>query len=225
MSASSSSRTVWPTARISVSASASAAASTWAFPISAVMPRPTAAGVLGMARTMGVRSPSTAWKLLIGVPAAMERKTVVPLPSAASRGSASPIDCGLTASTATAGSEGRSAFSRSPASASSVSLCAGFGSRTVIASSASPLAIQPSSNAVPILPQPSKTTPRPEISDRSMAPLPGPGPGRGAEIRRDRRLRPSRCQAPSPASRRPRRRAGTQGRTARRPSPPHGPCR
>ena len=71
------------------------------------MPRPIAAGVFGMARTIGVPAPSAASKARIGVPAAIERNSVLPPPSAASRGSASAIICGLTARTAMAGSGGR----------------------------------------------------------------------------------------------------------------------
>ena len=143
------------------------------------MPRPTAAGVFGMARTIGVAAPSAASRLRIGVPAAMERKSVPPFPSAASRGSAAPIACGLTASTATAGSAGSSALRRSPARASALSRGAGFGSSTVTEAGGRPRASQPSRSAVPILPQPSRTSPRSEMSERSM-----PSPFRPTEPER-----------------------------------------
>ena len=74
--ASSASRTVWPTAAISASASRSPSSATAALPTSAVMPRPTAAGVFGIARTIGVPAPSAASKARIGVPAAMDRNSV-----------------------------------------------------------------------------------------------------------------------------------------------------
>jgi len=66
-------------------------------PISAVIPRPIAAGVLGIARTIGVAAPRTCAKVAMDVPAAIETNRVSPLPKAASDGKASPIICGLTA--------------------------------------------------------------------------------------------------------------------------------
>ena len=98
-----------PTACISVSASASAAASAWALPTSAVMPRPIAAGVFGIARTIGVR---VAERRLEGGDRGAggdreeERRAVA---ERGERGRAAPIDCGLTARTATAGSGGQRA--------------------------------------------------------------------------------------------------------------------
>ena len=70
-------------------------------PISALMPRPTAAGVLGIARMIAVAAPNIASKAAIGVPAAIDRNTVPCPASAASCGAASAIICGLTAMTAT----------------------------------------------------------------------------------------------------------------------------
>ena len=163
------------------------------------MPRPIAAGVFGIARTIGVRSPSAASKARIGVPAAMERKSVAPLPSAASRGRAAPIDCGLTARTATAGSRGEVAVEGQAAPGERLEARRRVGLEDGDRGRTSPPASQPSSSAEPILPHPSSTRPRPEISASCMRPLPAPRRKGRRKIRRDRRPRPWRCQAPSPA--------------------------
>ncbi len=80
----------------------------------AVIPRPTAAGVLGMARTIGVSAPRTLSNAAIGVPAATDTNSVSPPPSAASVGSASPIICGFTAINTMAGASGSDWFRCSP---------------------------------------------------------------------------------------------------------------
>ena len=141
-------------------------------------------------------------------------------------GSASPIICGLTASTATAGSGGRSAFSRMPRSASSASRGPGLGSSTVIDEGGTPAREPALEKRCAHLAAAQQNQAAAGDFRKIDRPLPGPArPGSGPKFRRDRRLRSWRCQAPSPGSRPPRRRAGTPGRSARRPSPRHGPCR
>ncbi len=86
------------------------AAATRGLPTIAVIPRPTAAGVFGIARTMGDASPSMSSNSPMVVPAAIDTNRVEPLPSSAISGSASPIICGFTAIRITAGLSGRPSF-------------------------------------------------------------------------------------------------------------------
>ncbi len=146
-----------------------ASAGTLALPISAVIPRPIAAGVFGMARTIGVFSPRTSSKVAIGVPAATEITSVSPLPKAPTSGKASAIICGFTAITAIAGLSGKSAPMFTPCALSQSDGC---GSITNTDFGGSPVRSQPRSIAEPILPHPSITSPRVATSFISMkAPL------------------------------------------------------
>ena len=149
-----------------------------------VMPRPTMAGVLGMVRTIGVRSPKVLSKVAIEVPAAIDTISVVPLPSACSAGRAAPIICGLTAKSATAGAGGTPAFRCTPVE---VSQSDGFGSKTQIADGGKPAFSQPAKSADPILPQPKSTSPSratcsnaieiPHLSGQRLGPTVGLGNG------------------------------------------------
>jgi hypothetical protein len=78
------------------------------------MPRPTAAGVLGIERTMGVPAPNIASKAEIGVPAAIDRNRVPCPASEASCGAAAAIICGFTAMTATVAGASVAGFSAKP---------------------------------------------------------------------------------------------------------------
>ena len=122
----------------------------------AVIPRPTIAGVFGMVRTMGVLAPRDASNAAMVVPAAIDMNSVFPFPSACSAGSAAPIICGFTASSATAGAGGRPSFRWTPVR---ISQSVGLGSITQTESGGTPAPSHPVKSAVPILPQPSSTSP------------------------------------------------------------------
>ncbi len=61
-----------------------------ALPTMAVIPRPIAAGVLGMARLIGLSAPRAVSNAELGVPAALARNTVAALPRAALAGTPTP---------------------------------------------------------------------------------------------------------------------------------------
>ena len=125
--------------------------------MSAVIPWPMAAGVLGMARTIGVDFPKTSAKAEMVVPAATEINKVVAEPNRCNRGRASPIICGLTATKTAAGSSGSISLTLTPMDKSQ---SLGFGSKIHTDFGSIPCSSQPLSNADPIFPQPSSTKPR-----------------------------------------------------------------
>ena len=109
---------------------------------SAVMPRPIAAGVFGIARMTGVDDPSAASKRSSVVPAATDRNRVsLRPPNCRTDSNAGSIIWGLTATTTTAGEAGRSAFRFTPTSALSSSEGAGSTTHTALVSM--PLPIHP----------------------------------------------------------------------------------
>ena len=128
------------------------------------MPRPIAAGVLGMARTIAARGKLAARNCKVR-PAMMDTTAVAPPTNGASVGMTSPATCGLTAITtaATSSTASRDGLRRRPRSRSAAISRLGCGSITAIISAASPSASQPSSMALPILPAPARRM----VADRS----------------------------------------------------------
>ena len=122
------------------------------------MPRPIAAGVFGMARTIAAfgrcfsRKPSVR-------PAMIETTTVLRSTSAASSGSASGAVCGFTAITSAATwPTSPLGLMRTPRLASALIAFDGCGSSTTTFFGGSLRASQPSSMAPPILPAPTSTS-------------------------------------------------------------------
>src|SRR5262245_23483612 len=164
MSVSSATHSTPPTADSNASTSARCAAETRAFATATVMPRPIAAGVLGMARTIAARGKLAARNRKVR-PAMMDTTTVAPPTNGASIGMTSPATCGLTATTtaATSPTASRDALRRRPRALSAAISRLGCGSITAILSGESPSASQPSSMALPILPAPTRRM----VPDRS----------------------------------------------------------
>ena len=133
---------------------------TFAFGQATVMPRPIAAGVLGIARTMAVPCGSACSRKPSGRPAMIDTATSLCRQRARARATASAALCGLTAmTTALAGADlPRFGLSATPRRASALRLLAGCGSITVSLRGSSPRVSQPSSMAEPILPAPSRTS-------------------------------------------------------------------
>src|SRR5581483_760914 len=139
-------------------ASSRCAELTCALATATVMPRPMAAGVLGMARTMAApgSAPSRNAKVF---PAMIERISVAGPAIGRNGGSASPAACGLTAMTMIAASviDSSGTLRRRPRPASAAIALAGCGSITATRRGSSPSASQLSSIAPPILPAPMRT--------------------------------------------------------------------
>jgi hypothetical protein len=144
-------------ARSSASATARCAALTLFAATATVMPRPIAAGVLGMART--TLPPQTCSSAAIGVPAMIETTSVEDPTNCFSAGPASRNICGLTATTRVATSPISFAvgLSRTPFAASALISWEGCGSIAATRLGSSPPASQPVSIAPPILPAPART--------------------------------------------------------------------
>ena len=149
-----------------------------------VTPRPTEAGVLGMARAMAVAGRRAAMSPMV-LPAMMESTSVPSPTSGAMSGAAWSSICGLMASTSTSGAL-RLAMGGLRATPLPVqratSSGAANGSKTQTAEGGSPRASHPCSMAPPILPAPTSTSeagrpvddmPRPRLLFR-RAPRRGP---------------------------------------------------
>ncbi len=187
------------------------------------MPRPIAAGVLGIARTSAARGGNACSRKRSVGPAMIESTTVEAPTNGASPGITAGAVCGLTASTMadtspTASAEG---LRRRPPAASAVSSLPGCGSSTAIFFGSRPSASQPSSRALPILPAPTSR----RVPEKSAS---GCGPGVADVLmalsvtdERDE-LTPAlasrtwRRRAPRAPACRPRPRTGTPGSNARR---------
>ena len=124
----------------------------------AAAPAPMSAGVLGMARTTGVPSPSQRSSLAKGTPAAIDSTRWQP--ASASALQAASTSLGLTAITAPSASPDGSGTTRSPAYADSSSLrLASMGSTTTTSPTwAQPALSSPDSRASPIFPPPRITS-------------------------------------------------------------------
>src|SRR6266487_4537701 len=164
MSASSATHSTAPIADSSAPTSARCACETRAFGTATVMPRPIAAGVLGMARTIAAPGKLRARNCKVR-PAMMDTTTVAPPTNGASAGMTSSATCGLTATTtaATSPTASRDALRRRPRALNAAISRLGCGSITAIFAGASPSASQPSSMALPILPAPARRM----VPDRS----------------------------------------------------------
>src|SRR6516165_7367173 len=143
MSASSATHSTAPTADKSASTSARCVCETRAFGTATVMPRPIAAGVLGMARTIAAPGKLRARNRNVR-PAMMDTTTVAPPTNGASTGMASSAVCGLTATTtaATSPTASRDALRRRPRALSAAISRLGCGSITAMFLGASPSASQ-----------------------------------------------------------------------------------
>src|SRR6202023_1880022 len=118
------------------------------------MPRPTAAGRFGIARTIAFACGSLAATLAIVVPARIETTSVSRLAIGASPAAASSRVCGFIASTRTCGGREGGPNAHPLAPASSTSSGDGRGSMTLIFRGSYPRSSQARSNAPPILPAP-----------------------------------------------------------------------
>jgi len=124
-----------------------------------LMPRPIAAGVLGIARTIAVPAGSDFSRKPMVRPAMMERTNVVLSMYFARGGKASGALCGFTATTTVVATPTLPfGLSLSPRRASAFTVLAGCGSTTVIFFGSNPRASQPSSMALPIFPAPTRTS-------------------------------------------------------------------
>src|SRR5262245_29837567 len=157
MSASSATHSTAPTADSNASTSARCASETRAFATATVMPRPIAAGGLGMARTIAAPGKLRARNCKVR-PAMMDTTTVAPPTNGASVGITSSATWGLTATTtaATSPTASRDGLRRRPRALSAAISRLGCGSITAMFLGASPSASQPSSMAPPILPAPAR---------------------------------------------------------------------
>ena len=123
-----------------------------------VMPRPIAAGVLGMARTIAAPGSALLEKLERS-PAMIDTTTVLGPTIAASGGTASGATCGFTATTSAATLPILPlGLMRTPRRASALIDFPGCGSMTTTLLGGSLSASQPSSMAPPILPAPTSTS-------------------------------------------------------------------
>src|ERR1043166_4267219 len=153
------------------------------------MPRPIAAGVFGIARTIApgrtdCRKPSV-------LPAMIEIARVFAPTNDFSVGATAAASCGLIAITMTLASV-TGALMRTPRAACAAISADGFGSRTAICFGSSPSASQPSSMAPPILPAPTSTSVPEKSCSRDMSIPASPGTtlrlARGLEHRGVERL-------------------------------------
>ena len=139
-------------ARSSASAVARCAALTLLAATATVMPRPIAAGVLGIARTTA--PPHTSCSNFMGVPAMIETTSVEPATHDFRAGPASRNDCGFTAITSVSTAPASFGLRRMPWAASTLISADGIGSITTTRFASRPPASQPVSIAPPILPAP-----------------------------------------------------------------------
>src|SRR5450755_3313250 len=122
------------------------------------MPRPMAAGVLGIARTIAAPAGSASARESKVRPAMIEMTTEPGATRPPISASACGAVCGLTAmTTASAPTADAPGLSRSPRAASAAICGDGCGSMTVTPAGSTPSPIQPSSNAPPIFPAPTRT--------------------------------------------------------------------